>query len=300
MTARTMLAIFAHPDDESLVAGGTLAAWAAAGAEVVILSLTRGERGTSAVPVEAGETLGSVREAELRAAAAELGATAECLGYPDGELRWQDEAEVLGVLAAHMHSLRPEVVITFGPEGLYWHKDHIAVHRCTLAALDRVALDGIAPAVWLATWPEGRMAALVDAMTARGLPAGLWGLPPSAFGAPPSAITATVDVRSLLAAKLRALRCHRSQLGTDHLFQAIPDDLAVEFLGTECFVRAALTPACSTRHPSPDVGRGEDGGSPPLPTSRPCRDRPGEEALRGGEGAGFPNESESDASAFAG
>src|SRR5438093_12942707 len=95
-SAGRIVAIFAHPDDESIVAGGTLAACAAAGVEIVIACMTRGEQGPIAHPEFAtAETLGAVRETELRAAASVLGAgTVECLGYPDGELDWADAAEI--------------------------------------------------------------------------------------------------------------------------------------------------------------------------------------------------------------
>src|SRR5436305_12169867 len=94
MSRDCLLAVFAHPDDESLVAGGALAACAAAGVEVALVCATRGELGPIA---EAGlatrETLAAAREAELRAAGRALGVSAvECLGYPDGELAWCDES----------------------------------------------------------------------------------------------------------------------------------------------------------------------------------------------------------------
>jgi LmbE family N-acetylglucosaminyl deacetylase len=244
MTRERVLAVFAHPDDESLVAGGTLAACAAAGRDVVLVCATRGEQGPIA---EAGlatrDTLAAVREAELREAARALGAGAvECLGYPDSGLRWCDRKAIVGDLVDALRRWRPGAVLTFGPEGLYWHRDHVAVHAFTLAALEAVAGEGLAPAVYYATWPEGWAGQLVAALAARGLAVDLWGLHPSDFGAPPASITTAVDVRPFLGAKLRALRSHRSQLGPGHLFRVIPDDLAEEFLGREYFVRARPGP----------------------------------------------------------
>ena len=239
MTSDRVLAIFAHPDDESIVAGGTLAACAATGIDTIILCVTRGEQGPIAHPdLATRETLGAVREAELRAAARALNvATVDCRGYADGELGWSKKTELKADIRHALERWRPDAVITFGPEGLYWHPDHIAVHDFTMAVLDSMTDDGFSPWVYHATYPKGRMAALVSAMASRGLATNLWNLDPDAFGVRPGSITTVVDIRAFLAPKLRALRSHRSQLATDHLLQVMPDDIAAEFLGHEYFVR---------------------------------------------------------------
>lgn len=232
-----VLAVFAHPDDESLLAGGVLAACANAGRRVAIISMTRGERGPSALPELRGP-LADVREAELHAAAHALGASAaECLDYPDGELADADERQATHALAALLSRERPEAVISFSGEGLYWHPDHLAVSRFLLAALELLG-NGDAPA-WLygATWPEGHAGRLVSLASARGLSSDLWGIVPDAFGAPADSITISLDVRPFLPAKLSALRGYASQLGPGHLLSTLPDDLAEEFLGREYFVR---------------------------------------------------------------
>lgn len=235
-----VLAIFAHPDDESILAGGTLAACAAAGWEVIVLCVTRGELGPIARPDLASRaTLGVVRECELLAASRELGASiAQCLSYPDGDLSSVAVAEIVEDLAQKIRRWRPEALLTFGPEGLYWHPDHIAVHRYTMAALDTLGGEFSVPWVYHATWPRGQMARLVSAMASRGLAVSLWGLNSSDFGAPALSMTTILDVRPFLPQKLRAVRSHRSQLASDHLFLLIPDNLAEEFLGREYFVRA--------------------------------------------------------------
>jgi LmbE family N-acetylglucosaminyl deacetylase len=244
-----LVAIFAHPDDESLLAGGTLAACTAAGLDVVLLTVTRGEQGPISHPALATrETLGAVREAELAAAASALGIrTVVCLDYPDGELAWTNEREIGVDLARHIRFWQPEAVITFGPEGLYWHPDHIAVHRHAMAAVDAMTAEGLSPWVYHATLPKGRMAELVSAMAMHDLPAGLWNLQPDDFGVPTSSITTVIDVRRFVRAKLCALRCHRTQLDQDHVFQRIPDHLAEEFLGTEYFLRARQPQAAADR-----------------------------------------------------
>jgi N-acetyl-1-D-myo-inositol-2-amino-2-deoxy-alpha-D-glucopyranoside deacetylase len=212
-----VLAVFAHPDDESLLAGGALAGCAASGLD--------------------GRGLGEIREAELLAAARALGVSAaECLDYPDGDLANVDEAQAARALSELIAREQPELVISFSEEGLYWHPDHLAVSRLLEAAF--ALLDSGAPA-WFygATWPQGHARRLVSQMRARGLPADLWGLEPDAFGAAPDAITTSLDVRPFLPAKLAALHAYASQIGPDHLLSALPDDLAEEFLGREYFVR---------------------------------------------------------------
>ncbi len=233
-----VLAVFAHPDDESLLAGGVLAACAAAGRRVAIVSMTRGERGPTELPALTDRALGAVREAELRAAAGALGASsAECLDYPDGELADMDEEHAARALALVLENERPELVISFSDEGLYWHPDHLAVSRFLNAALE--LLDSSGAQAWLygATWPGGHVSRLVSLMRARGLAADLWGIEPDAFGAPADSITISLDVRPFLPAKLAALRAYASQIGPSHLLNTLPDDLADEFLGREYFVR---------------------------------------------------------------
>lgn len=234
-----VLAVFAHPDDESLLAGGVLAACAAAGRRVAIVSMTRGERGPSDSPGLADrEALAGIREAELRAAAHALGASsAECLEYPDGELEGVDEQEAARALVALLERERPEAVITFSDEGLYWHSDHLAVLRFVTAAGELLGEDAAPQWLYGATWPEGHAGRLVSLARARGLAADLWGINPDAFGAPVESITTVFDVRPFLGAKVAALRCYASQIGSSHVLSALPDDLADAFLGREYFVR---------------------------------------------------------------
>lgn len=234
-----LLAIFAHPDDETLLIGGTLAACAAAGVQTMIVCATRGEQGPIAAPgLATRKTLGAVREAELRKAARVLGgAVVECLGYPDGELGSINTRGLQRELGDHMRNWQPHAVITFGPEGLYWHPDHVAIHRCTLGAWRSLARDGIKPQLFYASLPKGWVRQLVAQMGTRGLPANLWGLRPDDFGVPGETITTILDVRLYVRQKLNALRCHRTQLASDHLFSRLPPDLAREYLGREYFSR---------------------------------------------------------------
>jgi LmbE family N-acetylglucosaminyl deacetylase len=134
-SARRLLGVFAHPDDEVFCAGGTMARAAAAGAEVMIVSATRGERGQIRDATAATRrTLGAVREGELGAAAAELGVRrVQVLAYPDGTL--QHHRSSLGaVITGILRQFDPDTVITFGVDGGYGHPDHVAISELTTQA----------------------------------------------------------------------------------------------------------------------------------------------------------------------
>jgi LmbE family N-acetylglucosaminyl deacetylase len=235
-----VLAIFAHPDDESIVTGGTLKACSESGLETIVISLTRGEQGFISHPNLATlETLGIVRESELHAACEKLGVTAvECFDYPDGSLAWVDAKEIENVLSERIEHWQPEIIITFGSEGLYWHPDHIAVHELTKVAVSSLQKEGFSSSIYYATFPEDHMTRLAQRLKSRGLNFSAWGLNPNAFGVPSSTITTCLDVRQFLDAKLGALNCHRTQFAKDNLFASLPRDLTEEFLGWEFFVKA--------------------------------------------------------------
>ena len=131
-----VLAIFAHPDDETLCAGGTLAKYASAGADVRVVSLTKGGAGQIRDAGAATRaTLPAVRERELHAAGKHLGLTeARCLDYPDGELAHVDRQGLVDLVSGMLGELEPDVVITFGPDGFSGHPDHVAVGAAVTAA----------------------------------------------------------------------------------------------------------------------------------------------------------------------
>src|SRR5919106_6701854 len=141
-STRRLMAVLAHPDDESLGMGGTLAKYAAEGVDVFLVTATRGEagrfrgypRGDERHPGPA--ELGRIREAELRQAAATLGVREiALLDYLDQCLDAADPREAIGRIVRHIRRLRPDVVITFAPDGAYGHPDHIALSQFTNAAL---------------------------------------------------------------------------------------------------------------------------------------------------------------------
>ncbi len=131
-----LLGIFAHPDDETVCAGGTFAKYASGGADVRVVSLTKGGAGQIRDASAATRaTLRAVREKELAAAGNELGLTeTRCLDYPDGGLSGIDSEDLVRVASQLIGDIDPDVVITFGPDGFSGHPDHMAVGAAVTAA----------------------------------------------------------------------------------------------------------------------------------------------------------------------
>ena len=240
LSGTTLLAVFAHPDDESLACGGTIARLADAGARIVLICASKGNRGSNSDPgvLPPGE-LGRVRAEELRAAAEILGISElVILNHADGNLRWADVSEFHGELLIALRRHRPDAVITFGEDGLYWHADHIGVHERTFTAVQSLGED--APPLYYVTLAPGAMRAIVRAAQAKGAAppdAGFWGINPDAFGLSAERATLTVDVRPWIGAKLAALRCHRTQMGPRNPLVWIDEEDACRWLGTEYFYR---------------------------------------------------------------
>ena len=143
MDGSRLLGVFAHPDDEVFCAGGTLAKYVSHGSEAMVVSATRGQAGQIR---DAGaatrRTLGQVRERELRQACSILGIQhALCLDYPDGELAAVGRGALSDDVFRIARDFRPDVVITFGPEGAYGHPDHIAISEATTEAFRRARVD---------------------------------------------------------------------------------------------------------------------------------------------------------------
>ena len=136
---KRILGVFAHPDDESFCAGGTFASYAASGAEVMVVSATRGEAGQiRSAGAATRRTLARVREQELQRACQRLGVQhAACLDYADGTLKDVDQEGPIRDVVEMIRAFRPDVVITFGPDGGYGHPDHIAISAVTTVACMR-------------------------------------------------------------------------------------------------------------------------------------------------------------------
>ena len=196
--APVIAVVLAHPDDESFPMGGTLAKYAAHGARVVLITSTLGEAGIEGLSHEATARL---RKAELDSAARILGiAEVHMLGYIDGEMAQADEAAAVEQITAWLHKLRPQVVITFGPDGITGHPDHIAIHRFVTKAFDHMANVHLSPQAqarrlfYLAHSAATQQGCGVSAPTQRG-----------------SGLVAAIDVSDHLVTKVRAAQCHASQ-----------------------------------------------------------------------------------------
>ncbi len=147
LAGRTILAVFAHPDDESLACGGTLARASDAGARVVLLCASRGERGSVSRSGARARTAtwAACARANSRDAAAVLGiAEVTILDHPDGDLRWAHVPALHAEIVMTIERCRPDAVITFGEDGLYWHLDHIGVHERTYTAVLSFGAGGAA------------------------------------------------------------------------------------------------------------------------------------------------------------
>lgn len=142
---KKLLAVVSHPDDESMGLGGILARYAAEGVETYLVTATRGERGWFGPEQEypGAEVLGEIRQGELDKAAQVLGLReVNLLGYMDGELDRANPDELIRRIAGHIRRIRPQVVVTFDPNGYYGHPDHIAISQATLSAIVSAASAG--------------------------------------------------------------------------------------------------------------------------------------------------------------
>lgn len=255
----TILATFAHPDDETFGSGGTFARYAAAGSRVVLVCTTRGEVGEISDPALATpETLGEVREGELRCAAAALGISEVIfLGYRDsgmiGTAENDDERayikapadEVVRRLAGIIRTERPAVIVTFDPTGGYGHPDHIAIHHQTTAALQAAADAACAPELGPA-WQAARLCYVAiprsgfrqmrDALAAHGEDVSLFDrFEESGAGTADEDIHIRIDVTEHVPAKEAAFACHRTQFGGDGPFQRVPREVMQRIMSTEHF-----------------------------------------------------------------
>ena len=142
-----LLGVFAHPDDETFCAGGTFARYAEQGAEIMVVSATRGQAGQIRdAAVGTRQTIAAVREAELRLACERLGITrVRCLDHIDGTLADAEFPALVDEMAGVIGEFGPDVVITFGPDGGYGHPDHVTISAATTAACQRAAGAGPGP-----------------------------------------------------------------------------------------------------------------------------------------------------------
>jgi N-acetyl-1-D-myo-inositol-2-amino-2-deoxy-alpha-D-glucopyranoside deacetylase len=235
-----VLAVFAHPDDESLACGGTLACLADAGARVVVMCATHGELNGDRRGHD--QPIGQTRADELCQAARELGVQElVILNHRDGHLRWGEVTDFNAELVLFMRTRRPAAVLTFDEDGLYWHPDHIGVFERVLTAAR--SLGAAAPPVYVVTMERGTMTGIVDLAKSTGWTApsnGFWSLHPDAFGKCAVPYTLAVDVAEWVPQKLKAISAHRTQMGSVHPFSQLSPADARRLLGREFFRRLEI------------------------------------------------------------
>lgn len=244
--------VLAHPDDETLGMGGTLARYASEGVEVHVITATRGQSGryrdNSAHP--GPEALGRIREAELRAACRVLGVhDVHVLDYMDGSLDRADPAEAAGLIARHLRRIRPHVVATFGPDGAYGHPDHIAISQFALAAVAAAADPGLELAepggalpphtiskFYYQAWSAAKWAAYQTAF--KRLVSRVDGVERQAAPWPDWAITTVVDTAAFWPTVWRAVQCHESQMMIYGALGHLSDADHAGLWGTQEYYRA--------------------------------------------------------------
>lgn len=231
------MCVLAHPDDESLGFGGTLAKYAREGVETYLVTATRGERGRFGDAAErpAPEVVGEAREAELRAAAAVLGVReVALLGYLDGALDQADPVEAQARIAEHLRRVRPHVVLTFGPDGAYGHPDHIAISQFTTAAVAS-SNAGVSKLYYLA-WSRTKWDAYQGAL--KRLVSRVDGVERQANPWPEWAITTVIETGDVSTTVWDAVRCHRTQMSIYRGLAELPAELHRGLWGTQEFYRA--------------------------------------------------------------
>ena len=266
MTERSLLFVHAHPDDECIPTGVTIAKYAAEGAHVTVVTCTRGEVGEIVVDdlkhlADEDDALGAHRMTEMANAAKALGFTdhrwlggagrwrdSGMIGTPENDdprAFWRaDLAEATKALASVIEEVRPQVVVTYNENGDYGHPDHIQAHRVAVAAID--ATGDIVRKLYYTAIPKSVLRKGFEYFKASGdeFFAALESADDLPFGTPDELVTTVVRAPEMLDRKYAAMRAHRSQIQENGVFFALPDELAREGFGWEYFtlVRGELGP----------------------------------------------------------
>ena len=253
MTQPTLLAVYAHPDDEAFGTGGTLARYADAGHDVYLICATRGEAGKITDPdIDPTTDKAALREAELGAACRAMGIRPPILlEYHDSgrfeRTRHDDpkallnvaEEELERVLLGHIAELEPSVMIGFDPHGVYGHIDHIKMHRAVTAAFWSAGSVVAAPPKRLyynavASERLRKMQAARQNSPLSELDAGIYGVSETSFAA-------VLDVSAYAERKEAAVKAHRSQVGPQSSFAGMAqEDVWREMFTTETFTLGGL------------------------------------------------------------
>ena len=279
MSNQRLLLVHAHPDDESITTGATMAYYAARGAQVTLLTCTLGEEGEILVPeyeqlaADQADQLGGLRIAELAEAMRALGITdhrylggagrfrdSGMMGTPANEhprAFWRAASEpavfdaAVAAAVEVVREARPQVVVTYDDNGDYGHPDHIMAHRVATAAVERAADPGygagepwtVSKVYWTAT-PKSVLRQGFEAIQGHAdLPFGVASVDELPFGVEDDVVTTVLDGTGFGDRKLAALRAHRTQIAVDGVFFALSNMLGREALSVEHFRLVSGEPA---------------------------------------------------------
>ena len=266
---RRLLLVHAHPDDECIATGASMAKYVSEGARVTLVTCTLGEEGEVLLPElshlasDKDDALGLHRREELGAAMAELGVTdwrllggpgrfrdSGMIGTPPNERAdcfWRtDLLEAAIELVAVIREVRPQVVVTYDDFGGYGHPDHIQAHRVTHYAIslaasatfraDLGASWQVSKVYWTA-FPRSIIKAGIEAMKAQGVEDEFTSMDPDdlPFACDDALVTTAIDGQAFLPAKMAALRAHGTQVSVDGGFFALADNVGAEAFGIEYF-----------------------------------------------------------------
>jgi LmbE family N-acetylglucosaminyl deacetylase len=253
----TIAFVHAHPDDEAISTGGSMARAAADGHRVVLVVCTNGEFGETPDDLGESETLVDRRRAETERSAAQLGVQRIAwLGYRDsGMTGWAQNDDPRSFLRADLDEAAERlavvlleeqagVVVLYDWHGVYGHPDHIQVHRVGHRAADRAGT----PKRFEATFNRDRARTGMAEMVASGVP-GFEDFDPAGpaddgnpLGTPEAEIHLAVDVSAYVSAKRAAIACHASQVTDTGLFLAMPEEAFARAFGTEWYIEPGAEP----------------------------------------------------------
>jgi N-acetyl-1-D-myo-inositol-2-amino-2-deoxy-alpha-D-glucopyranoside deacetylase len=267
---RRLLLVHAHPDDESIANGATMAKYAAEGVHVTLVTCTLGEEGEVLVPelahlaADVEDGLGQHRIGELATAMEALGVRdhrylggpgryrdSGMMGLPTNEVPgcfWQaDLDEAAGLLVEVIREMRPQVVVTYDENGGYGHPDHIQAHRVAMRGVELAADPSYGPGEpWAAAkiyWnviPDSRLRDGIRRLRAAGDATTFEGMDPDGdipMTTPDELVTTAVDAMDHVGAKLAAMRAHATQITVDGPFFALSNNLGNEVWGVEFYRR---------------------------------------------------------------
>jgi LmbE family N-acetylglucosaminyl deacetylase len=258
----TLMAVHAHPDDEVITTGGSLARYTEEGVRTVLVTCTNGEQGDGPGGVKPGEPghdaaeVRRVRLAELQASAAHLGISeVELLGYQDSGMEGWDAnndpfafanvplEESTGRLITLIERYRPQVILAYDENGGYGHPDHIQAHRIAAAAFNA---SDIPSKLYYSAIPRSWFRRMVEHLRSTGVPESELEISDD-FGTPDEDVTTVIDAAPYADRKRKALQAHASQSDSDFLLQ-LPEDMQQAIFSTEAFIRAATR----TTNPTPE------------------------------------------------